>query len=110
MAASTLHQALASDDLRARGLASYELRWRKRLGAELKKGYQIRRFYDGLSDRQIDKLFASIEASDMAGVLLKDGQVSFDWHGSGLLRILGSAAVSKVASSLKRPFRPKEKS
>lgn len=48
IAASTLHQALATNDLSARGLANYERKCQKKLGAELKKGHRVRRFYEHL--------------------------------------------------------------
>jgi geranylgeranyl reductase family protein len=104
IAASNLHQALATDNLSARGLASYERAWHKKLGAELKKGYRVRKFYEHLSDPQIDRLFDTIDAEGMAEVLLKDSNVSFDWHSGGLLRILGSVAISKVTQVMKSPF------
>ena len=104
IAASTLRQALATNDLSARGLANYERAWQKKLGAELKKGYRVRKFYEHLSDPQIDRLFDTIDAKGMAKVLLKDSNVSFDWHSSGLLKILGSVAISKVSQVIGNPF------
>jgi geranylgeranyl reductase family protein len=110
VAASTLHQALATGDLSARGLADYERKWQKKLGGELKKGYQVRKFYEHLSDQQIDKLFETIDAKGMAEALLKDSNLSFDWHSGSLLRILGRVAISKVIQAPKSPFRPRDKS
>ena len=109
IAANTLHQALNSNDLSARGLANYEREWKKKLGQELKMGYRIRKFYEHLNDRQIDKLFNTIKANGMADSLLKDSNVSFDWHSSGLLQILGTVAVSKVIQAVKIPFRLKDR-
>jgi digeranylgeranylglycerophospholipid reductase len=80
IAAETLKQALASNDLSAKGLASYERAWQKKLGGELKKGYRVRKFYERLNDPQIDRLFDTIDAEGMAQVLLGDSKVSFDWH------------------------------
>ena len=109
IAANTLHQALNSNDLSARGLANYEREWKKKLGQELKMGYRIRKFYEHLNDRQIDKLFDTIKANGMADSLLKDSNVSFDWHSSGLLKILGTVAVSKVIQAVKIPFRLRDR-
>jgi digeranylgeranylglycerophospholipid reductase len=109
IAAETLHQALASNDLSERGLAGYERAWQKKLGGELKKGYRVRKFYERLNDPQIDKLFDTIDAEGMAEVLLGDSKVSFDWHSGGLLRILGSAALSRVSQVMKRPLRPQHR-
>ena len=104
MAANTLHQALDSDALSARGLANYERQWQKRLGQELKKGHRVRKFYEGLSDQEIDRLFDVIEARDIANILLRDGNVSFDWHSGSLLRMLGGVAISKVTKTVKSPL------
>ena len=109
IAAETLKQALASNDLSAKGLASYERAWQKKLGGELKKGYRVRKFYELLNDPQIDKLFDTIDAEGMAEVLLRDGNVSFDWHSGGLLRILGSTALSRVSQVMKRTLRPQHR-
>jgi digeranylgeranylglycerophospholipid reductase len=109
IAADTLKQALASNDLSAGGLAGYERAWQKKLGGELKKGYRVRKFYERLNDPQIDKLFDTIDAEGMAEVLLRDGNVSFDWHSGGLLRILGSAALSRVSQIMKRPLHPRHR-
>ncbi len=110
IAASTLQQALATNDLSARGLADYERKWQKKLGGELKKGYRVRQFYEHLSDQQIDRLFDTIDASGLAEVLLRDSNVSFDWHSGGLLRILGNVAISKITQAMKSPFRPRHRS
>ena len=72
-------------------------------------GYRIRKFYKHLNDRQIDKLFNTIKANGMADSLLKDSNVSFDWHSSGLLKILGTVAVSKVIQAVKIPFRLRDR-
>jgi digeranylgeranylglycerophospholipid reductase len=109
IAAETLHQALAGNDLSARGLAGYQRRWQHRLGQELKKGYRIRRFYQDLSDRQIDRLFDTVKTSGLVDSLLGDGDVSFDWHSGGLLRILGDVALSRFARALRHPFRPRDR-
>jgi digeranylgeranylglycerophospholipid reductase len=110
IAASTLQQALATGDLSARGLADYERKWQKKMGGELKRGYRVRRFYEHLSDQQIDRLFDNIDASGLAEVLLGDSNVSFDWHSGGLLRILGNVAISRVTQAMKSPFRSRHRS
>ena len=109
IAAETLKQALASNNLSARGLASYERAWQKKLGGELKQGYRVRKFYERLNDPQIDRLFDTIDAEGMAQVLLGDSKVSFDWHSGGLLRILGNAALSRVSQVMKRPLHPRHR-
>ena len=102
--ADTLHRALASDDLSARGLASYERGWRRKLGRELKVEYYARMFYERLNDRQIDRLFSIIKSNGIDEALLKAGDLSFDWHGEALLRVLRHRAISKAVELMKIPF------
>jgi len=106
IAADNLHRALASNDLSASGLAGYQREWKKRLGRELGMGYRVRKLYQHLSDGQIDRMFNAIAANGMVDLLLKADDVSFDWHSSGLLRMLGRVVISKAVEVVKTPFRP----
>ena len=104
MAADTLHSALENDDLSARRLASYQREWTKRLGRELRIDYWARKIYEHLSDRQIDRVFAIIKSNGIVDTLLKAENLSFDWHGEVMLRLLGHRAVSKTLKVLNNPF------
>jgi len=106
IAVDNLHRALASNDLSASGLAGYQREWKKRLGRELGMGYRVRKLYQHLSDGQIDRMFNAIAANGMVDLLLKADDVSFDWHSSGLLRMLGRVVISKAVKVAKAPFRP----
>jgi digeranylgeranylglycerophospholipid reductase len=57
LAAETLTEALSSNELNAESLATYERRWRKRLGSELRWQLLLRRVAQRLSDDDIDALF-----------------------------------------------------
>lgn len=57
IAADTLAGALARNDLSASSLSEYQVRWRKRLGSELRWQLVLRRIAQRLSDAQIDGLF-----------------------------------------------------
>jgi digeranylgeranylglycerophospholipid reductase len=57
LAAETLTETLAADQLSAESLAIYERRWRKRLGSELRWQLLLRRVAHRLSDDDIDALF-----------------------------------------------------
>jgi len=83
MAAKTLHPALENDDLSANKLASYQREWKKKLGQELRIEYWARKFYEHLSDRQIDRMFDIIKSNGIDEALLKAEDSSFDWHGEG---------------------------
>jgi flavin-dependent dehydrogenase len=106
IAAKTLHRGLVNGDLSARVLADYERKWRKKLGRELEIDYYARKFYERLSDWQIDRLFDIIKAHDIDEALLKAKDLSFDWHSRAVLRLMGHGAISKVLEVMKIPFRP----
>ena len=105
IAANSLHRALDDDDLSARNLASYEREWKKKLGRELKIGYWARKFYEHLSDRQVDRVFDIIKSNGLDEALLKTDDLSFDWHGEVILRFLGYRVLSKAIKAVKIPFR-----
>jgi len=104
IAANNLHLALENDDLSAKGLVSYERGWRKRLGRELRIGYWARKFYERLSDRQIDRLFDIIKSNGIDEALLKADDLSFDWHRKVVLRLIKYLALSRVTKTKKIPF------
>ena len=104
IAADNLHRALKNDALSAKNLASYEKAWKRKLGRELKVGYWARKFYELLSDAQIDRIFGIIESNGIVEALLKDDDLSFDWHGRAVLRLIGHEALSKVIETMKIPF------
>ena len=106
IAVDTLHRGLTSDTLSARGLAGYERGWKRKLGRELGIDYYARKFYERLSDQQIDRIFDIIKAHGIDESLLKARDLSFDWHSRAVLRLMGHRAVSKALEVMKMPFRP----
>ena len=105
IAANTLHSALENGGLSAKSLANYEREWRKKLGRELKIGYWARKFSERLSDKQIDRIFEIVKASGIDEALLKAKDLSFDWHGRAILRLMGHQVVSRAIDVMKIPFR-----
>ncbi len=105
IAANNLHRALENNDLSAKNLASYERDWKKKLGQELKICYYARKFYEHLSDKQIDKVFDIIKSNGIDEALLKKDDLSFDWHGEVILKLLGHRVLSKAIKAMKVPFR-----
>jgi digeranylgeranylglycerophospholipid reductase len=105
IAAATVNEALEDDDLSARRLARYERGWRKRLGRELRTGYSFRKLYERLSDRQIDRLFEIIRKGGIDAALLKAKDLSFDWHGRTIMRLLKYQVVAKTIGQIKLPFK-----
>ena len=104
IAANNLHQALETNTLSARNLAYYEREWKKKLGRELKIERWARRLYERLSDKQIDKIFDIINSKGLDETLLKADDLSFDWHGEAVLRLLGHRAMFKVLKAMMIPF------
>lgn len=105
IAATVLHQALADDDLSARRLARYERGWHRKLGRELRLGYWARKLFERLSNRQIDRLFEIVKAGGIDEALLKAEDLSFDWHGRTILRLLKYRMVAKTLDVIKLPFK-----
>jgi digeranylgeranylglycerophospholipid reductase len=85
IAAETVHQALSAGDFSPKLFSQYERAWKKRLGRELRIGYLARRFYERLSDRQIDEMFRIVQANGIDETLLRSPRLSFDWHGGLIL-------------------------
>ena len=103
--ANNLHQALEANTLSARNLANYEREWKKKLGRELKIDRWARRFYERLSDRQIDKIFDIINSNGLDETLFKAGDWSFDWHGEAVLKLLEYRTIFKAVKAMMIPFR-----
>ena len=68
-----------------------------------------KKFYEHLSDRQIDKVFDIIKSNGIDEVLLKAQDLSFDWHGEVVLRLLAHRAMSKTVEAMNIPFLPRGK-
>ncbi len=104
IAVNNLHRALKIDNLSAKNLANYEREWKKKLGRELKICYYARKFYEHLSDRQIERIFDIIKSRGIDEALLKEKDLAFDWHGEVILRLLGHRVLSKAIEVMKIPF------
>ncbi len=104
IAADTLHRALDNDTLSARNLANYEREWKKKLGKELKVGYWARKLYESLSDNQVNRLFEIINSNGIDKALLQADDLSFDWHGGVVLKLMGHQVLAKAIDGVKIPF------
>ncbi len=104
IAADTLHQALKGDNLSSRALAGYQRRWRRKLGPELDIGYYARKFYERLNDKQVDRMFSLIKSQGIDQALLQAEDLSFDWHGEAVMRLIGHKIVANALQAMKAPF------
>jgi flavin-dependent dehydrogenase len=88
-------------------MSCYERDWQKKLGHELKNQYFARRLYQRLSDRQVDRIISYFVTNGIMDSLLKEQGISFDRHGSLLLKALklGIASQTKrLLGSVTSPF------
>ena len=108
IAADILHRALENDDLSAKRLARYEEGWKRQLGWELKIGYWARKLVERLNDSKIDRIFDTVKADGIDEALLSAKDLSFDWHGRAILRLMGHRMVSKAMEVIRIPFRFRE--
>ncbi len=102
IAADTLHQAFQAHDFSESRLASYQKRWRARLGKELQVGYWAHRLYEKLDNRQIERLHNFVSNSGMPHFIAEMDNLSFDWHSELILKILKHLAVTIPAQAIKR--------
>jgi len=97
IAAETLDEALAADDLRDARLRRYETEWRARLGADIRIGLAFRTLASRLNDRAID---AVVELARVDGIvpLLRE-TADFNWHRQSALALLKHAQFRKILLS-----------
>lgn len=91
-----LHGALSANDLSAKRLIRYDKEWRRRLSRELQVGYWARRFYEKLSDHQVEQLFHLLESNGIQEALLESEDFSFDWHAGIILGALKHQALKPL--------------
>jgi digeranylgeranylglycerophospholipid reductase len=104
IAADTIHKSFRNGDYSARSLSDYEKNWHKKLSRELRTEYLARRLYEKMSNKHIDSLFSRVKSSGLAGSLLKEENISFDWHGDLLLMGLKMGVTSEISRLIKLPF------
>jgi digeranylgeranylglycerophospholipid reductase len=94
LAAATLDEALAADDLREARLRRYETQWRDRLGAEIRIGLAFRTLTSRMTDRAIDSV---VELARIDGIVpLLRQTADFNWHRQSALALLKHAQFRKI--------------
>ncbi|MBC8275083.1 MAG: NAD(P)/FAD-dependent oxidoreductase [Chloroflexi bacterium] len=101
IAADTLHQAFQAHDFSESRLASYQKRWRARLGKELQVGCWAHRLYKKLDNRQIERLHNFISNNGIPQFIAELDDFSFDWHSELILKTLKHLAVSIPTHAIK---------
>jgi geranylgeranyl reductase family protein len=86
LAAETLVEGFNAGRLDAAFLARYEVRWQRRLGAELRLGDWLRQLASRCSDAEIDRLVRALDGDDVRTLVRRTAR--FNWH-RDLIRALG---------------------
>jgi geranylgeranyl reductase family protein len=94
LAAETLEEALALDDLGARRLSRYEARWRQRLGRELRTGGWFRHLLANFTDRELDTFVRAIDSEDVRAVIERTAR--FNWHRSVILALVRQSGIKSM--------------
>ena len=98
----TLHEASTSKSYSTDQLMVYDKRWRKEFGRDLKLESITRSLYERLSDAQLDNIINIVSQSSLVESMLADENLTFDSHGSAVLKVLKSHLVADISSLLKK--------
>ena len=101
MAVRTLDESLRAGDLSSRRLALYQKRWHRILKRELDIDYWAHRFYQGLTDKQIEHIFQVIQRHGIHESLLASPDITFDWHGKVILDAIRHRSLQRSLEKLK---------
>jgi len=104
LAAETLHAALEKDDLSGRSLSTYSKNYRSRLGKEVSTSYWGRQIYEHFNDQNIDKLFEIAQSNGIVASLLESDEVTFDWHGQTVKKLIREKALTGIWDIIKSPL------
>src|SRR5262249_55960158 len=97
LAARTLDEALADDDLRESRLRRYEMQWRDRVGPEIRIGLAFRALALRMPDRAIGAV-TELARVDAIIPLLRE-TAAFNWHRQSALALLRHAQFRKILLS-----------
>jgi digeranylgeranylglycerophospholipid reductase len=93
-AADTVSEGFKGSLLNREQLSTYEMRWRSRLGLDLKVGTLFRRLFSRMTDRDVDDLFLALQADGLMARVAET--VSFDWHGALILFLLKHPSLARI--------------
>jgi digeranylgeranylglycerophospholipid reductase len=96
-ASETLDAALRTNRLGERDLRAYEVRWRERIGPDIRAGLAFRKVASRLGDQGIDSL---VELARVDGIvpLLKE-TADFNWHRRAAIALLRHPAFRRAVIS-----------
>jgi len=100
-AVRTLDESLKADDLSGKRLALYQKRWHKILKHELAIDYWAHRFYQSLTDKQVEHIFQVILRHGIHESLLTSPDITFDWHGKVILDAIKHRSLQRSLEKFK---------
>ncbi len=100
-AVRTLDESLKGDDLSGKRLALYQKRWHKILKHELAIDYWAHRFYQSLTDKQVEHIFQVILRHGIHESLLTSPDITFDWHGKVILDAIKHRSLQRSLEKFK---------
>lgn len=98
VAAAVLDRCLREDDLSARAIREYERVWGKKYGSEVRREALLRRLYEAIGPRGVDRMIARASRAGIADGLLASSGFSFDRHSSTLAKGMVKSLAGTVAS------------
>ena len=93
-AIETLQEAFRRNRFKADFLSSYDRKWKKAIGEELRLGYYFRKLFSKLTDEQIEELFDRMIQEEVLN--LAHREAVFDWHKNIILSVFKLPAVKRV--------------
>ncbi|MCM8781472.1 MAG: NAD(P)/FAD-dependent oxidoreductase [Candidatus Omnitrophica bacterium] len=93
LASETILSAFKKEDFSQRFFKTYELRWKKLIGLELKVGRFVRRFMNSLTDENLHSLVVTFRKDTKIKNILEKYQ-AFDWHKDVILSLLRTPSLS----------------
>ena len=96
-AADTLDCGFKQGALDARALRAYEIRWRERLGPEIRAGLAFRTIASRLDDRAIRTLIELAKVDGLVPLLKRTAD--FNWHRGAALALLRNSSFRRVVLS-----------
>ena len=94
LAAETLIEALAENDLSAGRLAAYEVRWRERLMPEIRTSRRFRECLAHLGDHEWDRLVAALASNEVQALIKR--RARFNWHSPLITSMLGQPGIKSI--------------
>ena len=94
LAAETLVEALAENDLSAGRLAAYETRWQERLMPEIRTSRRFRECLAHLADHEWDRLVAALASNEVQALIKR--RARFNWHSPLITSMLRQPGIKSI--------------